>query len=137
MRHFAICSGQSVRLVISTAIESDVAANCLPGEFATEIASPLMPSELYVADGAVLVRPPRPSMAYDFDVALGAWVLNTASAWAEVRAKRDRLLKECDWTQLPDVPESTRVAWVTYRQQLRDVTLQTDPTAIAWPTSPT
>ena len=39
--------------------------------------------------------------------------------WAQVRAMRDALLKECDWTQLAD----SKVAddWKEYRQILRDV----------------
>ena len=40
--------------------------------------------------------------------------------WAErMRLHRDRLLKESDWTQLPDAPCDTQ-AWATYRQALRD-----------------
>ena len=43
-----------------------------------------------------------------------------AEWWAErMRLHRDRLLKECDWTQLPDAPVD-REAWATYRQALRD-----------------
>lgn len=36
-----------------------------------------------------------------------------------MRLHRDRLLKESDWTQLPDSPCDTQ-AWATYRQALRD-----------------
>ena len=40
--------------------------------------------------------------------------------WQErMRLHRDRLLKESDWTQLPDAPVD-RQAWATYRQTLRD-----------------
>lgn len=53
-----------------------------------------------------------------------------------VRATRDRLLSLCDWTQLPDVPQATRTVWTAYRQELRDITLQTDPTNIIWPIKP-
>jgi hypothetical protein len=43
-----------------------------------------------------------------------------AEWWAErMRNHRDRLLKESDWTQLPDAPVD-REAWATYRQALRD-----------------
>ena len=43
-----------------------------------------------------------------------------AEWWAErMRLHRDRLLKESDWTQLPDAPVD-REAWATYRQALRD-----------------
>ena len=36
-----------------------------------------------------------------------------------MRNHRDRLLKESDWTQLPDAPVDQQ-AWATYRQTLRD-----------------
>ena len=43
-----------------------------------------------------------------------------AEWWAErMRNYRDRLLKESDWTQLPDAPVDQE-AWATYRQALRD-----------------
>ena len=58
--------------------------------------------------------------------------------WVGVRSKRNILLQESDWTQLPDSPISSEkmVRWQTYRQELRDVTNQTDPKNIIWPTKP-
>lgn len=56
---------------------------------------------------------------------------------AEVLLKRDRLLVNSDWTQLPDVPLATKEAWTIYRQQLRDISTQVGfPTQIEWPTKP-
>lgn len=55
--------------------------------------------------------------------------------WASVRAQRNKKLADCDWTQLPDAPVDT-AAWAAYRQELRDITTQTDPFAIVWPTKP-
>jgi hypothetical protein len=53
------------------------------------------------------------------------------------RAERNALLFESDWTQLPDVPEETRLKWQEYRQALRDITLQEGfPENIIWPTKP-
>ena len=62
----------------------------------------------------------------------------TENKWSEVRFVRNQYLSECDWTQLSDSPLSTeqKAEWVTYRQELRDVTLQTDPFNIIWPTKP-
>ena len=58
--------------------------------------------------------------------------------WAEVRTKRNTLLNESDWTQFQDSPitGSTLTEWQTYRQSLRDVTTQSDPYNIVWPTIP-
>lgn len=55
--------------------------------------------------------------------------------WAAVRNERNRKLADCDWTQLPDAPVDA-AAWATYRQELRDITTQTDPFNITWPTEP-
>jgi hypothetical protein len=53
------------------------------------------------------------------------------------RYKRNNLLAQSDWTQLPDVPDSLKQVWATYRQALRDVTLQAGfPTDVVWPTQP-
>ncbi len=55
--------------------------------------------------------------------------------WAIVRAERNNLLADCDWTQLPDA-SADAAAWAVYRQALRDITSQTNPFNIVWPVSP-
>ena len=56
---------------------------------------------------------------------------------AEARAKRDRLLNQSDWTQMPDYSGANKADWATYRQALRDVPAQSDfPTTINWPVEP-
>ena len=56
--------------------------------------------------------------------------------WEEIREFRNQLLLECDWTQLADIPTETKTVWQTYRQELRDVTSQSNPFNIVWPTKP-
>tara|TARA_Y100001938_G_C7990728_1_gene379350 strand:+ start:548 stop:988 length:441 start_codon:yes stop_codon:yes gene_type:complete len=58
--------------------------------------------------------------------------------WSKVRQKRTEKLESCDWTQLSDSPlsDSKNTEWKTYRQALRDITKQTDPFNITWPTTP-
>jgi hypothetical protein len=54
-------------------------------------------------------------------------------------SKRDALLSESDWTQLPDVPLTTeqKSEWAVYRQALRDITDQPGfPDNINWPVKP-
>ena len=45
-------------------------------------------------------------------------------AMETLRAKRNKLLADTDWTQLPDVGfnAAERNAWMIYRQALRDIT---------------
>lgn len=53
-----------------------------------------------------------------------------------VRAKRDMLLRDCDWTQVADAPVD-KAAWAAYRQALRDITKQADfPSTVTWPDQP-
>jgi hypothetical protein len=54
----------------------------------------------------------------------------------EVRQIRNELLGECDWTQLTDIPAETKNLWQNYRQELRDITNQSNPFNIIWPVRP-
>ena len=51
----------------------------------------------------------------------------------DLRLKRNRLLSESDWTQIPDTGLSAiaKVEWTAYRQQLRDL-----PKTGIWPLEP-
>jgi hypothetical protein len=54
-----------------------------------------------------------------------------------IRAARDRMLAETDWTQNGDVPQATKDLWMPYRQALRDITDQPDfPNSVVWPVPP-
>ena len=56
-------------------------------------------------------------------------------AWS--RAKQ--LLRESDWSVLPDVPmtKGERAAWIEYRKALREIRLQAGfPADIVWPKAP-
>lgn len=53
-----------------------------------------------------------------------------------VRDQRNRLLADCDWTQLADAPVDSS-AWAFYRQELRDIPEQANfPWDIIWPDEP-
>tara|TARA_S200000501_G_scaffold47224_1_gene38090 strand:+ start:2153 stop:2521 length:369 start_codon:yes stop_codon:yes gene_type:complete len=72
--------------------------------------------------------------------------LDAAEPMRLLREERTRLLVESDWTQFPDVPDSTKTAWQTYRQQLRDLpasaspsldeTHELDLSSVTWPSKP-
>lgn len=57
------------------------------------------------------------------------------SKWMSIRSYRNRLLTESDWTQMPDAPIKDS-DWHPYRQALRDITTQSDPFNIIWPSPP-
>ena len=55
---------------------------------------------------------------------------------ASVRTSRNNKLAECDWTQLAD-STADKTTWATYRQSLRDVTVQDGfPWNVTWPEAP-
>ena len=57
----------------------------------------------------------------------------------EVRQRRNELLADCDWTQLPDAPldADAKLAWQLYRETLRMVPEQAGfPWNVEWPPLP-
>ena len=55
----------------------------------------------------------------------------------QLRSHRNDLLSSSDWTQLLDIPESTREVWADYRQALRDIPQQEGfPHTVNWPEKP-
>jgi len=60
------------------------------------------------------------------------WTLSTTGTYAQtqeelaqaLREMRDVLLKESDWTQMPDCPLSEEIKndWRVWRQEMRDIT---------------
>jgi hypothetical protein len=81
-------------------------------------------------------------------VYIQSWVISDATEeeinikkeekWIEIRDIRDSLLVQSDWTQFQDSPitGSKLTEWQTYRQSLRDITNQSNPFSLTWPTKP-
>lgn len=74
----------------------------------------------------------------------GVWTLNceireyttadTHEKAIKVRADRNALLAESDYTQLADYPSQDKAAWAVYRQALRDLPAQAGfPHSLEWP----
>ena len=58
-------------------------------------------------------------------------------AWLPVRDKRDQLLRDSDWTDLPSCPLVNVAEWRTYRHQLRNIPQEYDgPDNVVWPEAP-
>ena len=58
--------------------------------------------------------------------------------WQGIRSERDDLLAKTDWvvTRASETGVAETDAWKTYRQALRDITTQSNPWDITWPTEP-
>lgn len=68
------------------------------------------------------------------DISVPSADLNALAETA--RTDRNALLIASDWTQVADAPVD-KEAWASYRQQLRDVTLQSEfPLNVIWPEKP-
>ena len=118
------------------------------GEYAgEEIAhpDPRDPGRFLLPAQATFTAPPQTTAGRVavFDAVKEVWTTPesgpaTAELWAQVRAKRDGLLGQNDWTQMPDSPLTTAqtTTWAVYRQALRDITQQADPAAVVWPAVP-
>ena len=60
-------------------------------------------------------------------------------AWANVRGKRDDLLRDSDWTAVTDtaLSEADQTDWEDYRQALRDIPQTYDDAGdVVWPDAP-
>lgn len=120
MSHYALYDAQGV--IRQTA--SGAAPPTGAGLTVLTLDTPIDPREWHVA-GGVLVA--------------GLQDLRTEEkAWRDVRRQRDELLTSCDWITVRAIERAEPVptAWATYRQALRDITEQTDPFNITWPTPP-
>jgi len=63
----------------------------------------------------------------------------TQKNMADLRAMRNQMLTDTDWTQGADSPltDSQKTSWATYRQSLRDITdTYSSLDDVVWPTKP-
>jgi hypothetical protein len=97
-----------------------------PYDHATE---KLVPAAPHVHDGMCCTVTVAPLTEEELQVRID-------TQWQIIRTQRNQALKDSDWTQVADAPVD-KTAWATYRQELRDITAQTDPYAITWPAQPT
>ena len=109
----------------------------LQGENVIEgIANPILQ---YIENNVITDIPLKPDGAYVFDYDAKQWVRNTLEQESLIKAKRNALLQSSDWTQLPNNPLTVEKQnqWAEYRQQLRDVTIQSGyPFNVVWPIQP-
>lgn len=60
-------------------------------------------------------------------------------SWDDIRTKRNTLLLESDWTDLPNnrLDASTTLDWQNYRDELRDIPqTYSTPQSVIWQTKP-
>lgn len=92
----------------------------------------LVPCEPFFEDGWVYTVKVESKSQYEIDA-------ETNSEANLIRIERNKMIAECDWTQLPDSPLNSlqKADWIEYRQALRDITKQNGfPWEIEWPIKP-
>lgn len=83
---------------------------------------------------------PGPHAQWDWDSL--QWMTDstqaTATDWRDVRLERDMRLAATDWRVMRAIEQGQALSpeWQAYRQALRDITDQPDPTNITWPARP-
>ncbi|WP_159913011.1 tail fiber assembly protein [Pantoea sp. 18069] len=96
------------------------------------------PATQYVVAGKIVDLPVKPGAHHDFDYSAKQWIFNAESAWAAIRLRRDQLMSASDWrvARATERSELLDQQWKSYRQALRDITEQPDPSNIQWPVEP-
>lgn len=88
-------------------------------------------------EGRLIMANEADNPEYVLDQQTNTWTIHPAVLIMRAKTKKDRLLIESDWTQLADVSLTNKNEWITYRQQLRDISKQSGyPSEILWPTRP-
>jgi hypothetical protein len=109
----------------------------LQGEFVLEGDARDTTHYVDLATTKIHLMPDSPGEFYSFDYITKTWLPDYSKAVIIVKEKRDYLLQQSDWTQIPDVPLETKTIWAAYRQALRDITGQSGyPYDVVWPTAP-
>ena len=97
----------------------------------------LCPSAKFVTVDGVVSEWRSPDITQPTEAEIQAEIarLEAEQPWNELRQERNRLLAETDYLALSDNTMSAEMT--TYRQALRDITLNTsDPANPTWPTKP-
>ena len=126
MTNYVLCKKDG-RVVGNT--ESEVFIESFGKNFVVVEHPPVEPSEHWLVDGEIIKRSGD-------DLSREARDAEYRKRWSEVRRRRDGLLAQSDYTQLPD-SNRDREAWAEYRQALRDMTIGfADPAKVVWPKPP-
>jgi len=130
---FNTTTGEILRVINTNQIESQIKDNesFIDGEF--------LDDEYYIEYNQPVLITPKPNDYSVFNFETKQWVTVESKAIADVSSKRNKLLYQTDWTQIPNGPLTVQQqnSWAIYRQQLRDISTQSGyPYNVVWPTPP-
>lgn len=152
MKHFAIYETESGNIVCTyTGNQDGAALQCQDGQDYIEINE--VHENHYISNGQLIqYTEGQKAKKGEFKGAGWEWS-NDAMDWLltdqamanefsliMLRIKRDELLAKSDYTQMPDVPLSSKELWDNYRQALRDLPQTcadiTSLDEVTWPAPP-
>ena len=132
---------------------SDLTLYARPNLTLLEISKYVSLNEGYILNNEFLPFTPEQKTLKDSRPYYPAKWNNTTMSWEDQRSQqekidqqgiiikqqRDQLLQQSDWrvVKATDTGIPISQSWKDYRQALRDITTQTDPFNIIWPTPPT
>lgn len=137
--NFTIYKNQTGEIIAS--------GNCLSSDFENQIvpsncsiiAIASDPINQYIENNIAVDKPVKPNNFCVFDYSSKQWVDNIDLSKQQISIKRNALLFQSDWTQIPNNPLTSekQQQWADYRQQLRDIPTQSGyPFNVVWPTQP-
>ena len=110
-----------------------------PNDLFLEVDCLCDPYTHYFINDAIVKKPEKPSSSCFWNDVTLSWVENQQLKEVEVKGQRNTLLSASDWTQIPNnaLTVEQQTAWATYRQELRDIPLQSGyPFNVVWPVAP-
>ncbi|CAB4175195.1 Phage tail assembly chaperone protein [uncultured Caudovirales phage] len=132
---YDIATGRIIR-TLNCSNELDLTNNIVEGE--TYIIGDYN-NLYYIENNTPILKSEKPGNDYFFNYTSKSWIINIESVKNTIKNRRNILLLNSDWTQLPNSPLTLQQqqAWTTYRQALRDIPGQTGyPLNVVWPTLP-
>lgn len=89
----------------------------------------VVPNSVLVPDAVVSVEEKDGEFTFHVDENL------VQAQWSAIKAYRNQLLAESDWIcSVTDYTHPNKEGWIAYRQELRNITQQTNPFQLVWPT---
>ena len=96
------------------------------------------PNRHYVDPKTLVIQDAGEAQEFYIQDGINGWLFDSVGADLSFKARRNLLLRESDWVELPSAQLRPNInTWLKYRQELRDVPQQPGyPEQITWPVKP-
>lgn len=96
------------------------------------------PNRYYIDPKTLVIYDAGEAQEFYIQDGINGWLFDSVGADLTYKSKRNLLLRESDWVELPSAQTRPNISdWLKYRQDLRDVPQQPDyPKQVTWPIKP-